>query len=148
MTNNELARSYLFKAGKRLKVLDLLLQERDFSDVIREAQEVVELAQKALLRQVGIDPPKWHEVSDILLAHEEFFPKAVRGAFEALAPVAKWLRKERELSFYGDIDFIPTEEYTKEDALRPMEGATKWVELTERLIGGKPQGRHKDTKKS
>ena len=147
MTNNELARSYLFKAGKRLKVLDLLLQERDFSDVIREAQEVVERAQKALLRQVGIDPPKWHEVSDILLAHEEFFPEAVGGAFEALAPVAKWLRKERELSFYGDIDFIPTEEYTKKDALRAMEGATKWVELAELLMGGKPR-RHKATKKS
>ena len=147
MTNNELARSYLFKAGKRLKVLDLLVQEKDFSDVIREAQEVVELAQKALLRQVGIDPPKWHEVSDILLAHGEFFPEAVRGAFEALAPVAKWLRKERELSFYGDTDFIPTEEYTKEDALRAMEGAKKWVELAELLIGGKPR-RHKDAKKS
>jgi HEPN domain-containing protein len=147
MTNNELARSYLFKAGKRLKVLALLLQESDFSDVIRESQEVVELAQKALLRQVGIDPPKWHEVSDILLAHQEFFPEAVGGAFEALAPVAKWLRKERELSFYGDTDFIPTEEYSEEDALRAMEGAKKWVELAGRVIGGKPP-RHEDTKKS
>jgi hypothetical protein len=36
------------------------------------------------------------------------------GRFEDLAPLAKWLRKERELSFYGDTDFIPTEEYTKE----------------------------------
>jgi HEPN domain-containing protein len=135
MTNNELARSYLFKAGKRLKVLYLLLEEEDFSDVIREAGEAVELAQKAMLRQVGIDPPKWHEVSDILLAHEEFFPEAALEAFEALAPVAKWLRKERELSFYGDTDFIPTEEYSEEDALRATEGAKKWVELAERVVG-------------
>lgn len=147
MTNQTLAQAYLRKATDRLDILDLLHTKEAYSDVVREAQEVVELAQKALLRQVGIDPPKWHEVSDILLAHEEFFPEAVGGAFEALAPVAKWLRKERELSFYGDIDFIPTEEYTKKDALRAMEGATKWVELAELLMGGKPR-RHKATKKS
>ena len=147
MTNQTLAQAYLRKATDRLDILDLLHTKEAYSDVVREAQEIVELAQKALLRQVGIDPPKWHEVSDILIAHEEFFPEAVRGAFEALAPVAKWLRKERELSFYGDTDFIPTEEYTEEDALRAMEGAKKWVELAERLIGGKPR-RHEDTKKS
>lgn len=134
MTNDELARSYLFKAGKRLKILHVLLEEEDFSDVIRESQEVVELAQKALLRQVGIDPPKWHEVSDILIAHETFFPEEVRKEFVPLAPVAKWLRKERELSFYGDIDFIPSEEYTKEDALRAIAGAQRWVALAELLL--------------
>jgi len=32
MTNNELARSYLFKAAKRLKVLNLLLEAEDFFD--------------------------------------------------------------------------------------------------------------------
>jgi HEPN domain-containing protein len=147
MTNDELARSYLFKAEKRLKALDVLLREGDFSDVIRESQEVVELAQKALLRQVGIDPPKWHEVSDILIAHETFFPEEVRKEFVPLAPISKWLRKERELSFYGDIDFIPSEEYAEEDGLRAMAGAKRWVELAELLIGGKPR-RHEDTKKS
>ncbi len=147
MTNDELAKSCLFKAGKRLKVLDVLLREGDFSDVIRESQEAVELAQKALLRQVGIDPPKWHEVSDILIAHETFFPEEIRKEFVPLAPISKWLRKERELSFYGDIDFIPTEEYLEEDALRAMAGAKRWVELAQLLIGGKPR-RHEGTKKS
>ena len=39
MTNVDLASSYLLKARTRLKVLDVLFAEDDFSDVIREALE-------------------------------------------------------------------------------------------------------------
>ena len=53
MTNGSLAESYLFKASKRLKIPPVLLQEEAYSDVVREAQEVVELALKGMLRQVG-----------------------------------------------------------------------------------------------
>ena len=74
MKNISLAQSYMIKISKRIKVLDLLMNEKAYSDVIREAQEVVELAQKAMLRQVGIDPPKWHDVGSILLEHRDFFP--------------------------------------------------------------------------
>ena len=35
MTNISLAKSYLIKAEKRLKILDVLLKEEDYSDVIR-----------------------------------------------------------------------------------------------------------------
>ena len=54
---------------------------------------------------------------------------------EELAAISKWLRRERELAFYGDIDFIPTEEYSREDALRAIEGARKTVEAAQKLIG-------------
>lgn len=64
MTNRSLATSYLLKARKRLLVLELLLREEAYSDVVREAQELVELALKALLRHAAIEPPKWHDVSD------------------------------------------------------------------------------------
>ena len=33
-----------------------------------------------------------------------------------LAAASKELPKEREFSFYGDIDFIPTDEYDADDA--------------------------------
>jgi hypothetical protein len=42
MTNGGLAKSYMFKAEKRLKILSILLEEEDYSDVVREAQEIVE----------------------------------------------------------------------------------------------------------
>ncbi|GAB4108465.1 MAG: hypothetical protein Kow001_05840 [Acidobacteriota bacterium] len=56
MTNLTLARSYLVKAWKRLKILTVLLEEEAYSDVVHEAQEIVELALKGMLRQVGIEP--------------------------------------------------------------------------------------------
>lgn len=31
------------------------------------------------------------------------------------------MRKERELSFYGDIDFVPTERYTRKHAQRALD---------------------------
>ena len=134
MTNDALARSYIFKARKRLKVLRILFDEEDYSDVVREAQEVVELALKAMLRQVGIDPPKWHDVGKILLENDTLFPEDVRRFLPELAKISKWLRKERELSFYGDIDFIPTEEYDPEDAKKAIEGAEFCVKMAGEVI--------------
>ena len=58
MTNASLAQSDLVKSRHRLKILAVLMDDGAFSDVVREAQEVVELALKGMLRQVGIEPPK------------------------------------------------------------------------------------------
>jgi len=44
MNSATLAQSYLIKAMKRLKILDVLMAEEAYSDVVREAQEIVELA--------------------------------------------------------------------------------------------------------
>ncbi len=134
MRNDILAQSYMFKAKKRLKILKVLFDEKDYSDVIREAQETVELALKAMLRQVGIDPPKWHDVGKILLENEELFPEELRTELPKLAQISKWLRKERELSFYGDIDFIPTEEYGPDDAKRAIEDAEFCVGIALKLV--------------
>ena len=124
MTNKTLAQSYRIKAEKRLKILDVLLADDAFSDVIREAQEIVELALKGMLRQVGIEPPKWHDVGSALIEFADRLPEEVRNEVEQLARISSWLRKEREFSFYGDIDFIPTEEYCRDDALRAIQDAT------------------------
>lgn len=68
MTATSLAQSYLLKALVRLEVLELFLSRGAFSDVVREAQEAVELLLKAILRQVGVEPPKWHDVGELLIA--------------------------------------------------------------------------------
>jgi HEPN domain len=64
VTNFTLAQSYLLKARIRLKILQVLLDENAYSDVVREAQEIVELSLKGMLRQVGVEPPKWHDVTE------------------------------------------------------------------------------------
>lgn len=134
MTNTTLAQSYLIKSGKRLKILSVLLEEEAYSDVVREAQEIVELALKGMLRQVGIEPPKWHDVGDALLEFRARFPGAVESKLERLAAASAWLRKEREFSFYGDVDFIPTEEYRLEDARRAIDDASFVVQSAAEVI--------------
>lgn len=134
MTNTTLAQSYLLKATKRLKVLDLLLREEAYSDVVREAQELVELALKGVLRQIGIEPPKHHDVGHLLVDYKDRLPPAVAEHASTLARISKWLRKEREFSFYGDIDFIPTEEYTEQDAAKAIHDARFVVEMARKII--------------
>jgi HEPN domain-containing protein len=134
MNTKSLAESYLKKAVDRLDILDLLFKKRAFSDVIRESQEIVELSLKGMLRFVGVEPPKIHDVGGLLIEHEEKFPKDIAETLERLASISKRLRKERELAFYGDIDFIPTEEYTEGDAKKAIGDAQLVVNTTKKLI--------------
>lgn len=123
MNNLTLAQSYLLKARSRLKILDVLYQEGAYSDVVREAQEVVELALKGMLRQVGVEPPKVHDVGDLIVEYRGLFVDDVASQAERLREISRWLRKEREFAFYGEVDFVPTLQYGKEDAQRAMADA-------------------------
>ncbi len=134
MTNQSLAQAYLLKALVRMKLLDVLVAEKAWSDVIREAQEIVELALKGILRQVGVEPPRWHDVGGALKEVADRLPAGVREEVPRLAGASAWLRKERELAFYGDIDFIPTEQYTEGDARRAVEDAEVVVAAAVRVI--------------
>lgn len=113
LNSHSLAQAYLRKAQVRLQALGVYLQAEDYSDVVRESQEVVELALKALLRMIGVEPPKVHDVAMLLREYADRLPGI---AVEELAQASTRLRKERELAFYGDIDFLPTEQYARPDA--------------------------------
>ena len=123
MTSTALARSYFEKARKRRRALQTLFDDGAYSDVVREAQELVELLLKGMLRFIGIEPPKQHDVGAVLLDHRERLPAAVAAAADQLADISHRLRKEREFAFYGDEDFIPTEEYTRDDARQALDDA-------------------------
>ena len=68
------------------------------------------------------------------LEFQNRFPASVRPHIERTASISSWLRKEREFSFYGDVDFIPTEEYSQEDALRAIRDAQFVVEIAKQVI--------------
>lgn len=135
MTTTSLARAYLEKARLRLEVLVFLRDRGGYSDVVREAQELVELATKAMLRHVGIEPPKWHDVGSLLEEHAAQFPEEVRSRLAEVVRFSRELRKEREFSFYGDEDFIPTEEYDRADADTALAHARFVFETAERALG-------------
>ena len=135
MTSEALASSYLVKATKRLRVLDVLTDEEAYLDVVREAQEIVELALKGMLRSIGVEPPRVHDVGPLVVEHRGRLAPLSAAEAEDLARISKWLRKEREFAFYGDVDLIPTDEYTSDDAERARRDARRAVEQARKVIG-------------
>lgn len=135
MTNGALAASYLAKAEMRLGILPVLFEQAGYSDVVREAQEIVELALKGMLRQAGVETPRWHDVGSVLREHAGRFPAVTAEQIERLAETSAWLRQNRELSFYGDDGFIPTERYTRDHAQRAMDDARLAAAVAATVIG-------------
>lgn len=134
MTGAELSRSYLKKAQLRREILTLLAYREGWSDLVREAQELVELTTKAILREAGIDPPRLHDMGPILVAEIDRFPVKLGDKFKQLAAGSQWLRAQRELSFYGDVDWIPTERYTVIDGNKALAIADLSLSLAEKII--------------
>ena len=127
MRNVELAEDYVRRAKLRLKALDVLFEGEGWPDVVRESQEILELALKGLLRWCGVDPPRIHDVSDVLLAEKDRLPPELAREAEALAAASRHLRRDRELAFYGAEDLTPTGFYSKADAENARTAARRTV---------------------
>jgi HEPN domain-containing protein len=95
----------------RLKALQALFDAGAYPDVIRESQEAFELVLKGYLRLYKIDPPKWNDVSQLLIENRELFPNEIVVHLDAICEFSRYLRRERENSFYGDDDLIPLQHY-------------------------------------
>jgi HEPN domain-containing protein len=129
MRNPELARDYVRRAEVRLRALEVLHSAESWADVVRESQEIVELALKGLLRASGVEPPRLHDVSGVLLAERDRLPPPLAGEVERLADASRQLRRDRELAFYGAEDLTPSGFYTRDDAERARASARGVVEL-------------------
>lgn len=136
MNTNKLASEYLKRCKKRFKAVKLLFNEESYADVVREYQKIVELWGKGILRKFWIDSPKWHAVGDLTVELSEKYKK-LKGNFKKYAEFSGWLRKERELAFYGEIDFISSERYTKKKKVKKtLKVAEFSIKLLERILSG------------
>jgi HEPN domain-containing protein len=100
------------------------------------SQECVELSLKAVLKAVGIEYPKIHDISDILVDFVDRFPEWFRAELEFLRESSKMLAKKREISLYGGEEaFLSPEEVISEsDAEDATRRAGKAHELCKTLI--------------
>ncbi|NBU99214.1 MAG: HEPN domain-containing protein [Spirochaetia bacterium] len=133
MTQIDLARAYLKKLPSRLQSLKIFFDAENFSDVVRESQELLELALKAILRTYSFDPPKYHDVGKYLLNYKDRLP-ITENELQYLIQESTWLRGERELSMYGEEDFFPDREYSSSDAVRAISAAKFAKELAEKVV--------------
>lgn len=123
MQNRDLAADYVRRAHARLAAIDALFEQQSWADVVRESQEVVELALKGLLRAHGVEPPRLHDVGDVMIAEQERLPPALRKHLDVLADASRTLRRDRELAYYGAEDLTPSDFYKQADATRARDAA-------------------------
>jgi HEPN domain-containing protein len=134
--NPDLAHDYVRRAEIRLAALDVLFDAESWADVVRESQEVVELALKGLLRAHGVAPPRVHDVSDVLEAERHRLPDALAPQIAILVRASRQLRRDRELSFYGAEDLTPSGFYERADAEQARASARHTVETVKPHVLG------------
>jgi len=141
LRNQGLAIDHVRRAQARVKALDVLFEAESWADVVREAQEVVELALKGLLRSVDVDPPRVHDVADVLEAERRRLPGPLQREVARLAAASRDLRRDRELAFYGAEDLTPSDFYRKSDAERARDAARLVVRLVAPHVVGRSERR-------
>lgn len=109
---------YIGSAELRLTFSELAINKHKFGDSIRECQAVVELCSKALLMSVNQVVPKKHDMKNELNAAVPLFSDNVKNNIDFMSELSKELRREREISMYGDDDSNKTQGqiYSEEDA--------------------------------
>ncbi len=128
MQNRDLAGDHIRRARARLLAVDALFEAESWADVVRESQEIVELALKGFLRACGVEPPRIHDMADVLVAEQQHLPEGIIKDVARLADISRSLRRDRELAFYGAEDLTPSDFYKKPDAVSARDAARFVVE--------------------
>ncbi len=102
MIMEDLAKILMKEAGYRYEAMIDAYENQRWSFVVRLSQECVELTLKAILRYFCIEPPKWHDVGAIFEQNQHKFTPLIREKLGDVIKISKELRKDRELSMYGD----------------------------------------------
>ncbi len=137
MTSDRIAREYLRRVQTRRLALDTFLAAGLHGDVMRQAQEIAELVLKGALRFVGIDPPKRHDVHEIVGQFLGRLPAEWAQVAGELRVALTRLAEERGRAFYGDEDTgTPASElFGPDDARQALAIADRLLAMYERLLG-------------
>lgn len=112
------ARALLREAENRVETARRAFRRRKYAYCLRQSQEAVELSLKAALRVKGVEYPKFHDVSEVLMKSAELFPPRFSQRIPSFAQVSRSLAEKREASMYGfeEIGQPPSQVVGKESA--------------------------------
>lgn len=141
MTSDHMARDYLRRAQVRRRGLDTFLVAGLHGDVMRQAQEIVELVLKGGLRFVGVDPPKRHDVQGVMDQFVDRFPAEWALTIREQRSTIARLDAERGRAFYGDevTDTPSSDLYGAEEAREALAVADRFLAMYERLLATEPE---------
>ena len=121
---------------KLLHTAEFAFAENDAAMTIRRSQEALELAVKALLRAIGIEYPRVHDVSDVLLEHSSKLPENLRNKIDDLAELVAELAAIRGPAFYGyEREGIPASQAFKHGYAREILNKVKYyIDIIKRTL--------------
>ena len=128
MKNFESGDQLLRDAEIYYEELHSMYEKERWNIVIRRAQEVVELSLKGVLKMMGIEYPKVHNIAPLFVKlFQEKGIKLEKDMVEKLLMTSEILAKERAPSFYGE------KVYSKEDADNAKKGAKDILEWINKI---------------
>jgi len=130
MSNFELGSKLLNEAEEYYEEMLRAYERGSWNVVVRRAQEVVELSLKGLLKIMGIEYPKEHDVGDVF--ERACGEKGIEVEAEALARIKRTssrLARERAPAFYMD------RVYSEGQAKEAKEGAEQVLGMARELKG-------------
>jgi len=120
-----------------LEAAEAAFERRRYALVVSLSQQACELSLKAALRFAGIDPPRQHDVGEIVAARARRFPRWFRGELPFLRESSELLARLREPATYGSpsADRAPAEIFSDPSAASDaLERAKRVCALVTRLI--------------
>ncbi|MFQ5710875.1 MAG: HEPN domain-containing protein [Candidatus Geothermarchaeales archaeon] len=135
MRTDVMAQDYLRRAEARVKDATAALRRGDHPEVIRYSQECVEISLKAVLRLVGIEYPKEHDVGDILEYNRDQFTQEFREKIPHLRKISERLSSLRGPSLYGieRLGKTPSQLFDEDEAEKALEEARVVMETCKKF---------------
>ena len=116
MNSQVMAGDLLARSGRCLRETRTAYDESDYALCVRRAQETIEPAIKGLLRLVGIEFPREHDVSDVLLDSAARFQEPWRENLPELARRLHEITPKRGPAMYGlEAQGVPASEAFDEE---------------------------------
>lgn len=136
MNTRRMALDYIKRAERCFKEAKLAFNDEDYPMTVRRSQECVELSLKAVLRSIGIEYPREHDVGKALEVAKEKFPDWFSSKIPRFAEISRDLSKKRGPAMYGyEAELKPASDiFDKEDAKDAISAAEEVFETCEKLI--------------
>ncbi len=131
MRNDLLAFDFFRDGELYLSEAKNYLEKGEYHVAVRRSQEACELALKGLLRYLGVEYPKVHDVGKVVDRVLEDKLKVGRDLRERLKEISRKLAEEREPSFYGSTEGVPPrrlfDKETAQEAVAESEFVVNYV---------------------
>ena len=145
--NPRFVRGILRRGLDALEAAEAAFERHRYALVVSLAQQACELSLKAALRFAAIDPPRQHDVGELLAARARRFPRWFRGEVPFLRESSELLTRLREPATYGSpsADRAPAELFADPSAASDaLERAKRVCAVATRLIGLEEKPSHAD----